>query len=54
MIDGDVLVVMRLDRLARWGLLNVLGRMADKGAGFRSHRDTRADTTTAHDRLMRG
>jgi DNA invertase Pin-like site-specific DNA recombinase len=52
--SGDVLVVTRLDRLARStrDLLNVLGAIADKGAGFRSLRDTWADTTTAHGRLM--
>lgn len=51
--DGDVLVVTRLDRLARSirDLLNVLGAVADKEAGFRSLRDTWADTTTAHGRL---
>jgi DNA invertase Pin-like site-specific DNA recombinase len=52
--DGDVLVVTRLDRLARStrDLLNVLGAVTDKGAGFRSLRDPWADTTTAHGRLM--
>ena len=51
---GDVLVVTRLDRLARStrDLLNVLDAVAVKGAGFRSLRDTWADTTTAHGRLM--
>jgi DNA invertase Pin-like site-specific DNA recombinase len=51
---GNVLVVTRLDRLARStrDLLNVLGAVADKGAGFRSLRDAWADTTTAHGRLM--
>jgi DNA invertase Pin-like site-specific DNA recombinase len=51
---GDVLVVTRLDRLARStrDLLNLLGAVAEKGAGFRSLRDTWADTTTAHGRLM--
>src|SRR5256714_15161108 len=51
---GDVLVVTRLDRLARStrDLLNVLGTIAEKGAGFKSLRDTWADTTTAHGRLM--
>ena len=50
----DVLVVTRLDRLARStrDLLNVLGAVADKGAGFKSLRDSWADTTTAHGRLM--
>jgi DNA invertase Pin-like site-specific DNA recombinase len=52
--EDDVLVVTRLDRLARStrDLLNVLGAIADKKAGFRSLRDTWADTTTAHGRLM--
>src|SRR5438874_9594347 len=51
---GDVLVVTRLDRLARStrDLLNLLATIAEKGAGFRSLRDTWADTTTAHGRLM--
>src|SRR5271156_3863450 len=51
---GDVLVVTRLDRLARStrDLLNILGAVAEKGAGFRSLRDSWADTTTAHGRLM--
>src|ERR1700685_211774 len=43
---GDVLVVTRLDRLARStrDLLNILGAVTDKGAGFKSLRDTWADT----------
>lgn len=51
---GDVLVVTRLDRLARStrDLLNVLAALADKDAQFRSVRDTWADTTTPHGRLM--
>ncbi len=51
---GDVLVVTRLDRLARStrDLLNLLGAIAEKGAGFKSLRDSWADTTTAHGRLM--
>jgi hypothetical protein len=50
----DVLVVTRLDRLARStnDLLNLLGAVADKGAGFKSLRDTWAGTTTPHVRLM--
>jgi DNA invertase Pin-like site-specific DNA recombinase len=51
---GDVLMVSRLDRLARStrDLLNTLATIADKGAGFRSLGDAWADTTTAHGRLM--
>src|SRR6202521_2632675 len=51
---GDVLVVTRLDRLARStrDLLNMLGTIAKRGAGFKSLRDTWADTTTPHGRLM--
>ena len=42
------------DRLARStrDLLNTLAQIANKGAGFRSHADAWADTTTAHGRLM--
>jgi len=51
---GDVLMVTRLDRLARStrDLLNTLAAIAGKEAGFRSLGDTWADTTTAHGRLM--
>jgi DNA invertase Pin-like site-specific DNA recombinase len=51
---GDVLMVTRLDRLARStrDLLNTLAAIAAKEAGFRSLGDTWADTTTAHGRLM--
>jgi DNA invertase Pin-like site-specific DNA recombinase len=51
---GDVLLVTRLDRLARStrDLLNTLAGVAEKGAGFRSLRDAWADTTTPHGRLM--
>jgi DNA invertase Pin-like site-specific DNA recombinase len=51
---GDVLIVTRLDRLARStrDLLNTLAAIASKGAAFRSLADTWADTTTAHGRLM--
>jgi DNA invertase Pin-like site-specific DNA recombinase len=51
---GDVLLVTRLDRLARStrDLLNVLDQVAKAGAGFRSLADSWADTTTPHGRLM--
>ncbi|MGZ5876186.1 MAG: recombinase family protein [Bradyrhizobium sp.] len=51
---GDVLVVTRLDRLARStrDLLNLLGAISERGARFKSLRDAWADTTTAHGRLM--
>jgi DNA invertase Pin-like site-specific DNA recombinase len=51
---GDVLVVTRLDRLARStrDLLNILATVGERGAGFRSLKDTWADTTTPHGRLM--
>jgi DNA invertase Pin-like site-specific DNA recombinase len=51
---GDVLVVTRLDRLARStrDLLNTLAAVADLKAGFRSLGDAWADTTTPHGRLM--
>jgi DNA invertase Pin-like site-specific DNA recombinase len=51
--EGDVLVVTRLDRLARStrDLLNVIAAIADRGAGFKSLKDTWADTTTPHGRL---
>jgi DNA invertase Pin-like site-specific DNA recombinase len=52
---GDVVMVTRLDRLARStrDLLNTLAAIAEKKqAGFRSLGDAWADTTTAHGRLM--
>ena len=51
---GDVLMVTRLDRLARstHDLLNTLALIADREAGFRSLGDAWADTTTTHARLM--
>jgi DNA invertase Pin-like site-specific DNA recombinase len=51
---GDVLIVTRLDRLARStrDLLNILASIAERKAGFRSLKDAWADTTTPHGRLM--
>jgi DNA invertase Pin-like site-specific DNA recombinase len=51
---GDVLLVTRLDRLARStrDLLNTLAAITEAKAGFRSLSDAWADTTTAHGRLM--
>ncbi len=51
---GDVVMVTRLDRLARstLDLLHTLKAVADKGAAFRSLADVWADTTTPHGRLM--
>jgi DNA invertase Pin-like site-specific DNA recombinase len=51
---GDVLVVTRLDRLARStrDLLNILDELGKRGVGFRSLKDAWADTTTPHGRLM--
>jgi len=51
---GDVLVVTRLDRLARStrDLLNIMATIGEREAGFRSLKDTWADTTTPHGRLM--
>jgi DNA invertase Pin-like site-specific DNA recombinase len=51
---GDVLIVTRLDRLARStrDLLNVLHQLGERQVGFKSLVDTWADTTTPHGRLM--
>src|ERR1700689_2792103 len=51
---GDVLMVTRLDRLARStrDLLNTLAVIAGQRAGFRSLGDTWAVPTTPHGRLM--
>jgi DNA invertase Pin-like site-specific DNA recombinase len=52
--EGDVLIITRLDRLARSSrdLLNVIKQITDAGASFKSLKDTWADTTTAHGRLI--
>jgi DNA invertase Pin-like site-specific DNA recombinase len=52
--EGDVIVVTRLDRLARstLDLLSFLALVSEKGAGFRSLAETWADTTTALGRFL--
>src|SRR5262249_16268522 len=52
--QGDVLLVTRLDRLARSmrALLNVMASVSDKGAGFRSLADPMIDTTSPHGKLI--
>lgn len=52
--SGDILVVTKLDRLARStrDLLNTLAIISDKGASFKSLGDPWADTTTPHGKLM--
>jgi DNA invertase Pin-like site-specific DNA recombinase len=51
---GDVLLVTRLDRLARStrDLLNVLATVSEKQAGFRSLADPMIDTTSPHGKLI--
>jgi DNA invertase Pin-like site-specific DNA recombinase len=51
---GDVLIVTKLDRLARSirELLNTLSAIADRKADFRSLGDAWADSTAPRDRLM--
>ena len=52
--NGDVLVVCKLDRLARSirDLLNTLAAIAEAGASFKSLGDQWADATTPHGQLM--
>ena len=52
--SGDVLLVTRLDRLARStrDLLNVMATISEKGAGFRSLADPLIDTTSPHGKLI--
>jgi DNA invertase Pin-like site-specific DNA recombinase len=51
---GDVLMVTRLDRLARStrDLLNILDAIAKVGAGFKSLADPMIDTTSPHGKLI--
>ena len=53
-LPGDVLMVTRLDRLARStrDLLNTLHALGERQIGFKSLVDSWADTTTAHGRLL--
>jgi DNA invertase Pin-like site-specific DNA recombinase len=52
--EGDVLLVTRLDRLARStrDLLNVLASISEKGAGFRSIADPMINTASPHGKLI--
>lgn len=52
--EGDVLIVTRLDRLARStrDLLNIITVLGERGASFRSLADAWADTTSPQGRLM--
>jgi DNA invertase Pin-like site-specific DNA recombinase len=51
---GDVLMVTRLDRLARStrDLLNILYELAEREAGFKSLADPMIDTTSPHGKLI--
>jgi DNA invertase Pin-like site-specific DNA recombinase len=51
---GDVLMVTRLDRLARstLDLLNTMDKVTKAGAGFKSLTETWADTTSPHGKLL--
>ena len=55
LVEGDVLLVTRLDRLARStrDLLNVLAAVAERRAAFRLLGDAWADTTTPHGLVVR-
>jgi len=52
--NGDVLLVTRLDRLARSSkdLLNTLDAVTKRGAGFKSIGDPMIDTTSPHGKLI--
>ena len=51
---GDVLIVTKLDRLARStrDLLNTIATVSDKGAGFKVRDQPALDTTSAHGKLL--
>jgi DNA invertase Pin-like site-specific DNA recombinase len=52
--DGDVLIVTKLDRLARStvDMLNIVGELGERGVGFKSLAESAIDTTTPAGRLM--
>jgi hypothetical protein len=52
--EGDVLIVSRLDRLARStkDFLNIVAQVIEAGATFKSIKESWADTTTPCGRLM--
>ena len=52
--EGDVVIVTRLDRLARSSLdlLHTIDRISKAGASFRSIADAWCDTTTPHGKLI--
>src|SRR6516225_3728933 len=54
LVEGDTLIVTKLDRLARStrDLLNTLDAIGKAGATFKSLRDAWADTTTPAGKLM--
>jgi DNA invertase Pin-like site-specific DNA recombinase len=54
LVEGDTLIVSKLDRLARStrDLLNTLDTIAKAGASFKSLADPWCDTTTPHGKLM--
>ena len=54
LVAGDVVTVTRIDRLARstFDLFNIVKRIADAGAAFRSLAEPWADTGTSTGRLM--
>jgi len=54
LVEGDVVMVTRLDRLARStrDLLNTVDSISKLGGAFKAIKDVWCDTTSAHGRLM--
>jgi DNA invertase Pin-like site-specific DNA recombinase len=54
--EGDVLLVTKPDRLARStsDLYGIIGKLKEKGVGFRCVDNTELDTTTKHGKLLLG